>query len=58
MQQRRLHLIVPALLRLLGLALRVADPPVLADLRVKLFDFFQTLKPREEDRMRRQQPVP
>jgi adenylate cyclase len=45
--QRRLHLIVPALLLLLGLALRVADPPVLADLRLKLFDFFQTLKPRE-----------
>ncbi len=41
--QRRLHLIVPVLLLLLGLALRVADPPVLADLRLKLFDFFQAM---------------
>ncbi len=44
---RRLHLIVPIILLFAGLALRNADPAVLADFRVKIFDFYQELKPRE-----------
>ena len=46
---RRLNLIIPALLLLLGLALRATDPPVLADLRLKVFDYYQALKPRTFD---------
>lgn len=44
---RRLHLIVPFLLLMLGVGLRAIDPLALADARVKVFDFFQQMKPRE-----------
>jgi len=44
---RRLHLIVPIILLFAGLALRNADPAVLAGFRVQIFDFYQSLKPRE-----------
>ena len=45
--QRLLHIIVPSLLLFLGVALRVADPAVLVDLRGTVFDFFQSMMPRE-----------
>ena len=45
--QRLLHMIAPLLILFLGVALRVADPAVLADLRGTVFDFFQAIKPRE-----------
>ena len=44
---RRLHLIVPIILLFAGLALRNIDPAVLVEFRVKVFDFYQQLKPRE-----------
>lgn len=45
--QRLLHMVVPSLLLFLVVALRVADPAVLENLRGTVFDFFQSMKPRE-----------
>ncbi len=44
---RWLHVIIPSILLVLGLALRVIDPPVLADMRMKVFDTFQQIEPRD-----------
>ena len=38
---------IPALILLLGLTLRAWDPPPVADMRLRTFDYYQQIKPRD-----------
>ena len=44
--RRWLHFVVPGIVLVLGVGLRFADPPQLADARLRIFDIFQEIKPR------------
>jgi adenylate cyclase len=45
----RLHIVLPLVILLAGLYLRVVDTPILAEMRLKVFDTMLRLQPREYD---------
>jgi len=47
--RRRLPIILPLLVLILGVALRIWDPTVLREFRYRAFDLFQRLEPRDYD---------
>lgn len=47
--KRGLGVLIPLLMLLAAIALRMVDPPILVDLRHRVFDQYQTLQPRPYD---------